>query len=310
MRCVCKNLAMSSRRAGSSARRTTSIISTAGRGRIGEYMAIDATARVADGARIGDGVEIGPYCVVGPHVELKDGVRLIGQVNITGVTTVGEGTVVYPFASLGTSPQSVHYRGEPTQLVIGARCEVREGVTMNIGTKAGGGITRVGERCFFMVGSHVAHDCNVGDDVTFANNAVLGGHVGVGSGTFIGGNAAIHQFVQIGEGVMVGGVSGVTGNIVPFGFAKGQIAALAGLNVVGLRRRGVTRATLHRLRKAYQWLFFGDGVFADRVDRVAGEFADDPLVQNIVAFVRAGGKRPLMRPNVKRGVEDKEGDAS
>jgi UDP-N-acetylglucosamine acyltransferase len=203
-------------------------------------MAIDATARVADGARIGDGVEIGPYCVVGPHVELKDGVRLIGQVNVTGVTTVGEGTVVYPFASLGTAPQSVHYRGEPTQLVIGARCEVREGVTMNIGTKAGGGITRVGERCIFMVGSHVAHDCNVGDDVTFANNAVLGGHVGVGSGTFIGGNAAIHQFVQIGGGVMVGGVSGVTGNIVPFGFAKGQIAVLAGLNVVGLRRRGVT----------------------------------------------------------------------
>ena len=275
-------------------------------------MAIDATARVADGARIGDGVEIGPYCVVGPDVELKDGVHLIGQVNVTGVTTVGEGTVVYPFASLGTAPQSVHYRGEPTQLVIGARCEVREGVTMNIGTKAGGEITRVGERCFFMVGSHVAHDCNVGDDVTFANNAVLGGHVGVGSGsgTFIGGNAAIHQFVQIGEGVMVGGVSGVTGNIVPFGFAKGQIAALAGLNVVGLRRRGVTRATLHRLRKAYQSLFFGDGVFADRVGRVAGEFADDPLVQNIVAFVRAGGKRPLMRPNVKRGVEDKEGDAS
>jgi UDP-N-acetylglucosamine acyltransferase len=156
-----------------------------------------------------------------------------------------------------------------------------------------------------MVGSHVAHDCNVGDDVTFANNAVLGGHVGVGSGTFIGGNAAIHQFVQIGEGVMVGGVSGVTGNIVPFGFAKGQIAVLAGLNVVGLRRRGVTRTKLHRLRKAYQWLFFGDGVFADRVGRVAGEFADDPLVQKIVAFVRAGGKRPLMRPNVKRGVEDK-----
>ena len=262
------------------------------------------------GARLGDGVEIGPYCVVGPQVELKDGVRLIGQVNITGVTTVGEGTVVYPFASLGTAPQSVRYRGEPTQLVIGARCEIREGVTMNVGTNAGGGITRVGERCFFMVNSHVAHDCNVGDNVTFANNAVLGGHVGVGSGTFIGGNAAIHQFVQIGEGVMVGGVSGVTGNIVPFGFAKGQIAALAGLNVVGLRRRGVTRATLHRLRKAYQWLFFGDGVFADRVDRVAGEFADDPLVQNVVAFVRAGGRRPLMRPNVKRGVEEKEGEAS
>ena len=123
-------------------------------------MAIDATARVADGARIGDGVEIGPYCVVGPRVELKDGVRLIGQVNVTGVTTVGEGTVIYPFASLGTAPQSVHYRGEPTQLLIGARCEVREGVTMNIGTKAGGGITRVGERCISMAGSHVAQNAS------------------------------------------------------------------------------------------------------------------------------------------------------
>jgi UDP-N-acetylglucosamine acyltransferase len=181
---------------------------------------------------------------------------------------------------------------------------------MNIGTKTGGGLTRVGERCIFMVGSHVAHDCNVGDDVIFANNAVLGGHVSVGSGTFIGGNAAILQFVQIGEGVVVGGVSGVTGNIVPFGFAKGRIAELAGLNVVGLRRRGVTGAMLHRLRKAYQRLFFGEGVFADRVVRAAGEFADDPLVQNIVAFVRSGGKRPLMHPNVKRGVEDKEGDVS
>jgi UDP-N-acetylglucosamine acyltransferase len=255
-------------------------------------------------------VEVGPYCVVGPDVELKDGVRLIGQVNITGATTVGEGTVVYPFASLGTPPQSVHYSGEPTQLVIGSRCEVHEGVTMNIGTKAGGGTTRVGERCFFMVGSHVAHDCNVGDDVTFANNAVLGGHVGVGRGTFIGGNAAVHQFVQIGEGAMVGGLSGVSGNLVPFGFAKGQIAALAGLNVVGLRRRGVTRATLHRLRKAYRSLFFGDGVFADRIDVVAGEFTDDPLVQKIIAFVRAGGKRPLTRPKIKREAEDNEGDAS
>ena len=139
--------------------------------------AIDASARVADGARIGDGVEIGPYCLVGPHVELKDGVRLVAHVNVTGATTIGEGTIVYPFASLGTPPQSVHYRGEPTKLVIGPHCEIREGVTMNIGTAGGGGITRVGARGFFMVSSHVAHDCDVGDDVTFANNAVLGGHV-------------------------------------------------------------------------------------------------------------------------------------
>jgi UDP-N-acetylglucosamine acyltransferase len=273
-------------------------------------MAIDETARVADGARIGAGVEIGPYCLVGPQVELKDGVRLIGHVNVTGVTTVGEGTVVYPFASLGTPPQSVHYRGGATQLVIGTRCELREGVTMNTGTERGGGITRVGERCLFMVASHVGHDCAVGDDVTFANNAVLGGHVSIGDNTFLGGNAAVHQFVRVGEGVMVGGVSGVAADVVPFGFAKGQIATLDGLNVVGLRRRGVPHAELHRLRKAYRALFFGEGVFADRIDRVADAFAGDPMVQKIIAFVRAGGKRPLMKPPVTRQAEDDEGDGS
>ncbi len=270
--------------------------------------AIDATARVAGGARIGDGVEIGPYCLVGPHVELKDGVRLIAHANVTGATTIGEGTVVYPFASLGTPPQSVHYRGEPTRLVIGPRCEIREGVTMNIGTAGGGGITRVGARCFLMVASHVGHDCDVGDDVTFANNAVLGGHVTIGNNTFLGGNSAVHQFVRIGEGVMLGGLSGAAVNIVPFGFAKGQIATLAGLNVVGLRRRGASRSELRRLRQAYRALFLGEGAFADRIDKVAADFADDPLVQKVIAFIRAGGKRPLMHPAAARSAEDGEAD--
>jgi len=256
--------------------------------------AIDATARVADGARIGDGVEVGPYCLVGPDVELKDGVRLLGHVNVTGATTIGEGTVVYPFASLGTPPQSVHYRGEPTKLVVGPRCEIREGVTMNIGTAGGGGITRVGARCFFMVSSHVAHDCDIGDDVTFANNAVIGGHVTIGNNVFLGGNAAVHQFARIGEGVMVGGLSGIPSDVVPFGFASGQIATIVGLNVVGLRRRGASRADLRRLRQAYRALFQGEGVFAERIDKVASAFADDALVQKVIAFIRAGGKRPLM----------------
>ncbi len=141
---------------------------------------IDPTARVADGARIGEGVEIGPYCIVGPQVEVGNGVRLVAHVHVTGVTTIGEGTVVYPFASLGTPPQSVHYRGGATRLVIGPRCELREGVTMNTGTEDGGGLTIVGERCLFMAGSHVGHDCHVGNSVTFANNAVIGGHVSVG----------------------------------------------------------------------------------------------------------------------------------
>jgi UDP-N-acetylglucosamine acyltransferase len=262
-------------------------------------MAIDPTARVADGARIGDGVEIGPYCLVGPQVELQRGVRLLAHVNLTGVTTIGEATVVYPFCSLGTPPQSVHYRGGATRLVIGARCELRESVTMNTGTEAGGGITRVGDRCWFMVGSHVGHDCQVGNDVMLANNAVLGGHVTVGDHTFLGGHVAIHQFVRIGEGVMMAGMSAARDDIIPFGFALGQTGALVGLNVVGLRRRGATRAELHRLRRAYRSLFFTDGRIADRVEAVASEFADDPMVGKIVAFIRDGGKRPLMRPRGK-----------
>ena len=170
---------------------------------------IDATARVADAARIGDGVEVGPYCLVGPDVELKDGVRLIAHVNVTGATTIGEATVAYPFVSLGTPPQSVHYHGEPNKLVIGARCELREKVTMNIGTVAGGGVTRVGDRCIFMAASHVGHDCEVSDDVILAEHVALGGHASVGSSTFFGANSAVHQFVRVGEGVMVHGVSGV-----------------------------------------------------------------------------------------------------
>jgi UDP-N-acetylglucosamine acyltransferase len=270
-------------------------------------MAIDPTARVADGARIGEGVEIGPYCLVGPRVEIKDGVRLIGHVNITGVTSMGEGCIVYPFASLGTPPQSVHYRGGPTQLVIGARCEIREGVTMNTGTEDSGGVTRVGERCTFMVGAHVGHDCVVGNEVTFANNAMLGGHVSVGDHTFLGGHTAIHQFVRIGEGVMMAGMSAARDDIIPFGFALGQTGALVGLNIVGLRRRGATRTDMRRLRQAYRALFFAEGRLTDRIEAVAAAYRGDPLVEKIIAFIRVGGKRPLMRPRSKR-LSDGDGD--
>jgi UDP-N-acetylglucosamine acyltransferase len=263
-------------------------------------MAIDPTARVAGGARLGDSVEIGPYCMIGPQVGLKRGVRLIAHVNVTGATTIGEDTVVYPFSSLGTPPQSVHYQGGDTKLVIGARCELRESVTMNTGTEDGGGVTRIGDRCSFMVGCHVGHDCTVGSDVTFANNVVLGGHVSVDDRTFLGGHVAIHQFVRIGEGVMMAGMSAARDDIIPFGFALGQTGALVGLNVVGLRRRGATRAQLHSLRRAYRSLFFVEGRLSDRVEALGRDFADDPLVSKIVAFIRAGGKRPLMRPRGKR----------
>lgn len=271
---------------------------------------IDATARIAEGARIGEAVEIGPYCVVGPQVALGDGVRLIAHVHVAGATAIGAGTVVYPFASLGTPPQSVHYRGGPTRLIIGARCELREGVTMNAGTEAGGGVTSVGEHCLFMVGSHVGHDCHVGNHVTLANNAVLGGHVEVGDHTFLGGQAAVHQFARVGEGAMVAGLSGIWGNVIPFGYARGHRADLCGLNIVGLRRRGVTRAQLHRMRRAYRQLFFAGGVLTERLDAVGCGYADDPLIKKIIAFIRAGGKRPLVPPRAGRNGEEHGGDAN
>jgi len=271
---------------------------------------IDPTARVAEGARIGQGVEIGPYCIVGPQVELGDGVRLIAHVHIAGVTTIGEGTIIYPFASLGTPPQSVHYRGGATRLVVGPRCELREGVTMNTGTENGGGLTSVGERCLLMVGSHIGHDCHVGNAVTFANNVVLGGHVSVGDHTFLGGHVAVHQYVRIGEGVMMAGLSGAAGDIIPFGYARGQIADLAGLNIIGLRRRGVTRPEMHRLHRAYRALFSSEGLFSDRIGAVGRDFVEDPLVGKIIAFIRAGGKRPLMRPRGKRDGDEHDNDAA
>jgi UDP-N-acetylglucosamine acyltransferase len=273
-------------------------------------MAIDPTARVAEGARLGAGVEIGPFCLIGPQVEIEQGVRLISHVTVTGATTIGAETVVYPFTSLGTPPQSVHYRGGATRLVIGSRCQLREGITMNTGTEDGGGVTRVGDRCFLMVGSHIGHDCHIANDVTFANNVVLGGHVSVGEYTFLGGHVAIHQYVRIGEGVMMAGMSAARDDIIPFGFALGQTGALVGLNTVGLRRRGATKPELHRLRRAYRSLFFGEGRIAERIETVAKEFADDPLVGKVIAFIRAGGKRPLMRPRVRRDADAAADDAA
>ena len=219
--------------------------------------AINPTACIAPGARIGDGASIGPYCVVGPDVIVGEGCRLIANVHVAGHTIIGPRTVIYPFASLGTPPQSVKYRGGPTRLVIGADCDIRESVTINIGTEDDRGVTEIGDRCFLMAGSHVAHDCKVGHDVTFANNAVIGGHASVGDHSFLGGQAAVRQFVRIGEGAMIVGLSGVRADIIPWGMAQGPLANLVGINVVGLRRRGFVRSAILRLREAYQDLFFG-----------------------------------------------------
>jgi UDP-N-acetylglucosamine acyltransferase len=265
---------------------------------------IDASARIEAGAAIGQNVSIGPYCTIGPHVSVGDGCRLHAHVNLTGHTTIGARTVIHPFASLGSAPQSVKYRGGPTRLVVGADCDIREGVTLNTGTEDDRGVTQVGDRCFLMVGAHVAHDCLVGNNVVFANNVVLGGHVTVGDNVMFGGGVAVRQFVRIGEGAMIVGLSGVRADLIPWGMAHGPLAHLIGLNVVGMRRSGVSKAEILRVRRAYEALFFGEGEFRARLDQVEREYGDDARVRKIVDFIRAG-KRPLTMA-IRRGDSDED----
>jgi UDP-N-acetylglucosamine acyltransferase len=265
---------------------------------------IDPTARIESGAAIGRDVSIGPYCTVGAHVTLGDGCRLLAHVNLTGHTWIGARTVIYPFASLGSPPQSVKYRGGPTRLVVGADCDIREGVTMNTGTEDDRGVTEVGDRCFFMVGSHVAHDCKIGSNVVFANNVMLAGHVNVGDNVLFGGGAAVRQFVRIGEGAMIVGLSGARADVIPWGMVHGSLAHLVGLNVVGMRRRGFAKADIQHYRDAYRTLFFGDGEFRARLERVAAEHGGHPQVAAMIDFIRAG-KRPLTMAE-KRGELDED----
>ncbi len=213
---------------------------------------IDPTARVEDGAVIGEGTSIGPYCIIGRNVVIGANCKLISHVHITAQTTIGDGCTIYPFVSLGTPPQSLGYRGELTKLQIGANCTIRESVTMNAGSVAGGGITRVGDRGYFMNCSHVGHDCQVGNDVIFATSATLGGHCEIGDFVFIGGLSAVHQFTRVGPQVMVGGVCGVRGDVIPFGLVNGQYASLEGLNIIGMKRRKFTKARLTTVRAFYQ----------------------------------------------------------
>ena len=267
---------------------------------------IDPTARIEATAAIGLKVTVGPYCTIGPHVTVGDGCRLIGHVNLTGHTTIGPSTVIHPFASLGSPPQSVHYRGGSTRLVVGAECDIRENVTMNTGTEDGGAVTQIGDRCFLMVGSHVGHDCNVGSNVVFANNILLAGHVTVGDYVVFGGGVAVRQFVRIGEGAMIVGLSGVRADVIPWGTVQGPLANLIGLNVIGMRRRGIAKADIHRYREAYRALFFGGGEFRARLERVAADYGGDGQVKKMIDFIRAG-KRPLTMGGKRGETGESEG---
>jgi len=257
---------------------------------------IHPLACIDPAARIAEDTEIGPFCVIGPHVEIGSDCRLIAHVHVEGHTAIGPRTVVYPHATLGTGPQSINYRGGPTRLLIGADCQIREGVTMNIGTEDGGGVTRVGDRGFFMVNCHVAHDCQVGNDVVFANSATLAGHCEIGDHVFIGGLSAVHQHTRIGAHAMIGGVSGIRGDVIPFGIASGEHARMIGINVVGMKRRKFAQAAIMAVRKAYRRLFFGTESLDERLRVTESDLGDEPAVAQIVSFIRTRGNRVLSRP--------------
>lgn len=266
---------------------------------------IHPTAVIEDGAVIGANTRIGPYCVIGAEVKLGADVVLHSHVSIAGDTTIGDGTQVFPFTSLGHAPQDLKFKGEKTRLVIGKNNTIREHVTMNPGTEGGGALTQVGDNCLFMVGTHVAHDCILGNQVIMANNATLAGHVHVGDGAIIGGLSAVHQFVRIGAGSMIGGMSGVESDVIPFGSVIGERAWLAGLNLIGLKRRKLERADIHALRNAFKQLFESEsGTLAERAEKVRAEYGNVPAVAEVLSFMGADSSRKLLVP--RRGTAEKD----
>jgi UDP-N-acetylglucosamine acyltransferase len=263
---------------------------------------IHATAIVEAGARLADDVTIGPYCCVGPDVTLGAGVVLQSHVVVTGNTSIGARTRAFPFVSLGQVPQDLKYKGEPSRLEIGEDNVIREGVTMNIGTEGGGMLTKVGDRGLFMTGVHIGHDCQVGNDVVFANNGTLGGHVVVGDFVILGGLSAVHQFCRLGRHAFVGGLTGVERDIIPYGMVMGDRARLTGLNLRGLQRNGFSSDAIRTLRQAYGELFAAAGPFADRVALVAERYADAPSVMEIIDFIRSDSSRRLVQPDTDHGA--------
>jgi UDP-N-acetylglucosamine acyltransferase len=256
---------------------------------------IHPTAIVARGAELGIGVRVGPYCTVGPDVAIEDRAELVSHVVVDGHARIGPDVVLYPFCTVGLAPQDLKYAGQPTRCEIGARTQIREHCTIHRGTVTGQGITRVGSDCLLMAVAHVAHDCTLGDHVIIANNVVMGGHVSIADHAVIGGAAAIHQFVRIGRAAMIGGVSGVEADVIPFGSVIGNRARLAGLNVIGLKRRGFDKTQVQLLHGAFRDLFRRDGVFAQRLAAVRALYGGEALIDEVLAFIDAPSHRGLIR---------------
>lgn len=257
---------------------------------------IHPSAVIEDGAVIGDDAEIGPFCHIGPEVRLGAGARLSSHVVIAGQTTIGSGAKIFSFASVGHQPQDMKYRGERSTLDIGNNVIIREGVTMNPGTEGGGLKTVIGDNCAFLANTHVGHDCLIGNNVILVNNCMLAGHVIVGDFAICAGASAVIQFTRVGPHAFVGGMTGLENDLIPYGLAMGNRAHLAGLNMVGLRRRNFSREAVHDLRRAYRALFAEEGTLKERVEDVAVQFAGHPQVEEIIAFIRAGGDRAICQP--------------
>jgi UDP-N-acetylglucosamine acyltransferase len=257
---------------------------------------IHPTAIVEDGARLGTGVSIGAYAIVGREAVLGDGVVVHPHARISGLTEIGPGTRIHSFAAVGGEPQDTSYRDEPTRVAIGSDCIIREYATVHRGTVRSRGRTVVGNQCFLMIGAHVAHDCVVADHVLMVNNATLGGHCEVGEHAILGGLAAVQQHCRIGAHAFIGGLTGVVTDVIPFVSAIGERARLGGLNIVGLKRRGFDRRSIHALRAAYQAIFSGKGTRLERLEGIVAEFGEVPAVMTMVEFIRAGGDRPLCAP--------------
>lgn len=256
---------------------------------------IHSSAVIEPGATIGAVVEVGPFCVIGPKVHLDTGVVVKSHAVVTGNTRIGADTAIFPFANIGDIPQDLKFDGEETQLIVGARNRIREGVTMNTGTDGGGGITRVGDDCLFMTGAHVGHDVQVGNRVIMANQVALAGHCIIEDDVIIGGLSGIHQFVRVGRGAIIGAVTMVTNDVIPFGLVQGPRGRLDGLNLIGLKRRGVSRADISELRAAFQTLAQGEGSFAERA-RALADGSDNALVDELAAFILADSDRSFLTP--------------
>lgn len=258
---------------------------------------IHPSAVVEPGAVLDDGVRIGPFCHVGPQAVLGAGTELMAHASVIGNTQVGEGCLLYPHAVLGCGPQVLGFRetGE-SRLEVGPGCVFREYATAHTGLPKHGGLTKVGASCFIMIGAHIAHDCRIGNNVVMANNVSLAGHIEVGDHVWFGGLAAVHQFARIGRNAFIGGGAIVVDDVIPFGSVVGNHAKLAGLNVVGLKRRGFSKQDLQEIRAAYRAVFEGEGLFRDRLDAAATAHAGKALAMELIDFIREGGDRPICKP--------------